>query len=726
MSFFAFGALVNAITSTILGVFVYTRNRKDSTYLTHSLFSLFVAVWSYFYFAWQVTNDQNIALFCVRALMMGAIFIPICYLHHVLNLFGLFEKKKKIIYCGYAGGLFFCLLNLTPLFVKKVSPKLVFKFWPDAGIAFLPFLILWVGYVLYGMFLIINEYISSTGVRKNQLRYVLLGNAIGWIGGATNYPLWFNIPILPVGNIFVSGYMILITYAILKHRLMNIRIALTRGAILIIVYACIVGVPFLVIALGKTWLVKILHERWFYPPLGIYSLLALLAPYIYLHFQGRTEQKKLQQQMHLHQSLKAASKTTIEVQSIDKLSKIIPRYLLRLYSKLNNKITHISLFLRERDTKLYTLRSSVGGQKLSKDITIPEDSSLVTWFTVIRYILIEQGVVKEREVEVLVYEDIDYWMNQPATVLAVPYKGLGKILKELKQIMRSLNASVILPSVYQKELLGFLILGEKTPDPYSTNDIDTFSILANDSAMAFKAAQLFEELKEAEARLIQSEKLNILGQLASSMAHEINNPLAIISGNVQLLLMDETDDEKKKLLKKINDSTERGYKIINRLLNFSRLPKEDIQDVDMNNMVDETLELVNHKILHSNIHLERNYNPVSAIKGNPTQIQEVLLNLFVNAVQAMPQGGRLKIYTKEVHNFIEVQVEDTGKGIPEEDVKHVFDPFYTKGKEEGTGLGLFVADQIMKLHKGSIHIKSEVGVGTTFMLKFLTMERRKL
>ncbi|MBU4305476.1 MAG: hypothetical protein KJ893_07655, partial [Candidatus Omnitrophica bacterium] len=281
-----------------------------------------------------------------------------------------------------------------------------------------------------------------------------------------------------------------------------------------------------------------------------------------------------------------------------------------------------------------------------------------------------------------------------------------------------LQANVILPSVYQKELLGFLILGDKFPEHYTTSDIDTFSILANDSAMAFKSAQLFEDLKMAQARLIQSEKINLLGQLASSMAHEINNPLAIISGNIQLLLMDENDDKKKKMLKKINDQTERGYNIINRLLNFSRLSKEDIKDIEVHSLIDDTLELINHKIMHGNIELDKEYICKGQIKGNPTQIQEVLLNLFVNAVQAMPEGGRLKISTRDLKGMVEVIVQDTGKGIPEKDVENVFDPFYTKGKENGTGLGLFVASQIMGLHNGTIDVKSKVGEGTVFVLKF--------
>ncbi len=618
----------------------------------------------------------------------------------------------------YLLGIFFLSVSQTPLIYHRLD-EYFWGWYPRAGIVYAFYVLFFLGVFIHALWLLYNSLKKikiKSGIRYNQLKYLLAAFFVATFGGV-DYIAKFGIKIYPFGYLAALGWILIVAYAILKHRLMNIRLALTRGAILISVYVFIVGMPLLFAAVTRDSLKVFLHDKWFYPPLGLYSLLALLAPYIYLTLQNRAEQKRIQRGIRLHQSLKAASKTTIEVQSIDKLAKIIPRYLLRLYSRLNNKISQISLFLKDKEKKSYILKSSAGEQKIPGDTVIAQDSFLVRWFTTIRDVLVEKGVLRAKDVEVLVYEDIDHWLNNPS-VIRIPFKGLGKILKELKSTMKSLNANVILPSVYQKELLGFLILGEKLPDPYTTSDIDTFSILANDSAMAFKAAQLFENLKTSQARLIQSEKLNLLGQLASSMAHEINNPLAIISGNIQLLLMDEVDEEKKKMLKKVNAQTERGYKIINRLLNFSRLSKEDIKDIEMHALIDDTLELINHKILHGNIQLDKEYNCTEHIKGNSTQIQEVLLNLFVNAVQAMPEGGRLKISTRDLNGMVEVTVGDTGKGIPEKDADNVFDPFYTRGKENGTGLGLFVASQIMGLHNGTIDVKSKLGKGTVFVLRF--------
>ena len=714
-------ALMAAIFALFIGFLVYSKN-KSVLHRQFFILSLCLFSWLFGCFGQTVTIHKNIAVIFDKLLYTGVILYPISFLYFVFfNLKKDVNKKNKffiIIKLITVGFLFVNYFDpMRGWFIKDVSRRYIFRFIAFPGVLWYLLITYVTAVVNYGLFLLGKELFKTQGVNALRLRYLLSALILLTVGGIMYFGLVINIYTPPVDNLLACIALSLIAYSIVRYRLLDIRIVLTRGAILLIVYGCIVTFPLAFAALSREWLVRYMGAKWFYPPLGMYTILALLAPYIYVQLQTKAEQKQIQRQIRLHQSLKNASKTTIEVQSIDKLSKIIPRYLLRLYGRMDNKITHISLFLKDQRKRNYHLQSSVGEEKIIKDTIIEEDSYLVRWFTNIRDILIEHNVVRAKEVEVLVYEDIDFWMTKPG-ILNVPFKGITKILKELKFLMTQLKANVILPSVYQKELLGFLVLGEKIPDAYTVSDIDTFSILANDSAMAFKAAQLFEELKMTQARLMQSEKLSLLGQLASSMAHEINNPLAIISGNVQLLLMDEEDKKKKELLKKVNDQTERGYKIINRLLNFSRLPKEEIKEIDPAELIEDTLELVGHKILHGNIHIDRDFAPVSAIKGNSTQIQEVILNLFVNAIQAMPDGGRLKIRIGEHKNFVQIEVSDTGKGIEDEDLKNIFDPFYTKGKENGTGLGLFVASQIMGLHNGTIYAKSKIGQGTTFVLRF--------
>jgi hypothetical protein len=185
MNFFALSGLINGITSSALAIFVFLRGKKRWLYKTYILFCLSVSVWSYFYFAWQIATVEKIALICSRGLMAGAIFIPIFYLHHILELLGIVKEKKKLIIAGYIFAFVSFTFNFTPYFVKSVSQKLYFKYWPNPGIAYHIFLLIWFYFVLYGVLIIIKWLRKSSGFRQNQLKYVLLATLCGWIGGAT-------------------------------------------------------------------------------------------------------------------------------------------------------------------------------------------------------------------------------------------------------------------------------------------------------------------------------------------------------------------------------------------------------------------------------------------------------------------------------------------------------------------------------------------------------------
>ena len=228
MFYYFFSGLINAITSTVLGLFVYFRNRNNPINKSFALFCATVAMWSWAYIFWPGSRDGITALFWFRTLMVGAIFIPIFYLNFVLNFINKFQEKKKILFFGYIVFIFFFFANFTPFFVKDVTPKLNFPYWPNPGILYHPFLLLWFFYVVYSLFLLIQESITVTGARKNQIKYILIGTIIGYAGGITNYFLWYDIPIPPLGNGLVAFYVILTAIAILKYHLFEIRVILTE------------------------------------------------------------------------------------------------------------------------------------------------------------------------------------------------------------------------------------------------------------------------------------------------------------------------------------------------------------------------------------------------------------------------------------------------------------------------------------------------------------------
>jgi signal transduction histidine kinase len=224
-----------------------------------------------------------------------------------------------------------------------------------------------------------------------------------------------------------------------------------------------------------------------------------------------------------------------------------------------------------------------------------------------------------------------------------------------------------------------------------------------------------------EDQLIQNEKLTSIGLLAAGVAHEVNTPLAVISNYSQMLRKEiSPEDRRHRLLDKITRQTFRASEIINSLLNFSRLNATEFTDVDVHLVINETLSLLDHQFRTARIVVERKLNvEYPVIFGNAGKLQQIFLNLFVNARDAMADGGRLEITTETQDSKIEVTVRDTGVGISNENIKKIYDPFFTtKAAGKGTGLGLSVSYGIVQEHGGNISVESVPGRGTSFKLEF--------
>lgn len=230
---------------------------------------------------------------------------------------------------------------------------------------------------------------------------------------------------------------------------------------------------------------------------------------------------------------------------------------------------------------------------------------------------------------------------------------------------------------------------------------------------------------ELESQLTQSDKLSSIGLLAAGVAHEVNTPLAVISSYAQLLAKQLQGDEKRSaLLDKITKQTFRASEIVNNLLNFSRTSGTEFTAVDVNKIIHETLALLDHQFKTGRIQVQGDLaTSLPPIYGNPGKLQQVFLNLFLNAKDAMPSGGTLSV--KTVSNYgVHVIINDTGTGIAPEYIARIYDPFFTTKKRPktggtgGTGLGLSVTYGIIQEHAGKIRVESRQGEGTTFVLEF--------
>jgi signal transduction histidine kinase len=233
------------------------------------------------------------------------------------------------------------------------------------------------------------------------------------------------------------------------------------------------------------------------------------------------------------------------------------------------------------------------------------------------------------------------------------------------------------------------------------------------------------ERVDLESQLSQADKLSSIGLLAAGVAHEVNTPLAVISSYAQMLSKQlQGDPQKSALLEKVTRQTFRASEIVNNLLNFSRTSGTEFTEIDINKIITDTMALLDHQFKTTKIKVQGELaGHLPRIEGNAGRLQQVFLNLFLNARDAMPQGGVLRVATSN-GDGVSVSVSDTGSGIAQEHIQRIYDPFFTtkstarEGQQKGTGLGLSVTYGIIQEHAGKIRVESHPGEGTTFYLDF--------
>ncbi len=261
----------------------------------------------------------------------------------------------------------------------------------------------------------------------------------------------------------------------------------------------------------------------------------------------------------------------------------------------------------------------------------------------------------------------------------------------------------------------------KTPNP---------GISGNSPAETFPGAaeerqQLLQQLQQLQQRLVQSQRLVSLGELVGTVAHEFNNVLTTIINYAKLGLRHGDEATREKAFRKILDAGQRASRITQGVLGLARRSSERREAVSLENLVEDTLFLLERELNKHRVSVERYFRPAPQVWINPQQIQQVLVNLLVNARQAMPNGGRviLKIEQDPQHEFVNLTVRDTGVGIPPERLPHIFEPFFTTKQgpdatgKGGTGLGLAMCRDIIQKHNGRIRVESTVGKGTAFTLR---------
>ncbi len=280
------------------------------------------------------------------------------------------------------------------------------------------------------------------------------------------------------------------------------------------------------------------------------------------------------------------------------------------------------------------------------------------------------------------------------------------------------------PLLFGGQATGSLSIYKDKPHTFSNEEVRILSALADLSAIAIEKARLYERIVDVEEQLRQNEKLSALGLLAAEVAHEIRNPLTVMKMLYHSLdLRFAAGDPRAEDTRIMRDKMEHLNKVVEQVLDFARSTEPQLAPVNLNQLIEDLGLLTRHKLAHQNIELIRRLDPaLPPVNADATQLEQAFLNLTLNAVEAMPDGGRLTITTRSMRaprshgppTHVVVEFRDTGEGMNEEQRKRAFSSLLNTTKAKGTGLGLAIVRRVVETHRGKVRILSRAGRGTTF------------
>ncbi len=731
MTFYAAAALINAITSLILGTLVFLKTRKNKTTYTFCLLSLAVFVWSIFYFFWQISTTHDVALLYTRLLSIGSIFIPIFYLHWVFSFLDLKDRIANIIlWGGYAITAFFLVFSFSPLFIRDVEPIMVFSFWPKAGILYSAFLIVsYLGLIGCGLYQLVKNYYLSPGLKQYQVKYIIVGTLIGFLGGASNFFLWYNIEILPVGNIVTSVYVFILFYAMVKYRLMDIRIIIRKIFVYLIVGAFTYVFFYLLI--------------WFYNQFfgGLftttsYALGLIVAPLFVLIFYTidrlarQFAYKRLFVSLYNYQE--TLRKLAAEMNNYIDLEKIVDLIVDTI--KKTMFLNRAGVLLVNTTTKptSYQIIKVIGFNK-NNGISLVQDSFLT------------QHLAKTKKP--LVEDELSVLARDAATE-----KDKNSFLR-LKEQLNKIEASLCLPLIANKKLIGIIVLGSKVSgDAYTHEDLELLDTLSKQASVAIENARQYKQIQDfgktlqgkvdeqtkdiAEKNAHLQELLAMKSDFLRVVNHQLNTPLSIMRGYFSM--MKEGDYPPEKALPVIEAGLTRIINTVSAFWDAYKLEGEKMkmepQKVDIKTIVEKMVEEKNRmeKVKERNLKItvEKPEFEIPLVWCDADKITHVVSNLLDNAVFYTFEGG-INVSYELLKGFLKINVKDTGCGISEADRAKIFQKF-SRGTSapgmnpNGSGLGLYIAKKIVESNDGDLAFSSEgEGKGTTFSFTIPLFNKQK-
>jgi two-component system nitrogen regulation sensor histidine kinase GlnL len=686
-------SLVNVLASLTLGIAIFSKKPRDSKTLTFTWVTVSVAVWSGFYFCWMLSRDVETAFIYCQCLSAAAIVIPVFYFHFTLRLTNRPDGIREL-FAGYSIALLLAGLSFTPLIVARVEPNRWFPFWPKPGMLYPAYLTFFFYFLMRTAFLLMTTFRQASFFRRNQLRYILVFTLIGFIGGATNYFLWYDVPVPPVGNVLVSLYMIGVGYAVIRFRLMEFNLLIARGVTYTAVALIVVVFQGVVVALidwgqGRSFQIDL-------NVLGgaLVSTAILFGPIPWLRrrLDGVLERRVLGKATTRQGRL---WKLIHEISSIKDVDSIFRETVKSVAEAL--ELDNVGLFLRFEFDSKFTLRAATGTRSQQLHNGRFSDSMPL------------MKSLQESKHAVLLDE--------------LENRLTARERDEIVRLRGETGIELVVPIYADNFLYGFLALGQSKPNFLFTNtEISLLETLSLQLGLNLRSRQL-------ERQSNQAEKLIALGTLAAGLAHEIRNPLVSIRTFSELIGEQGADPEFRREFKSVvGRDVSRIATIVENISAFADNAQVKTSPVDIQEVINGVYDIARPEFMQAGVVFDAPKTEVVLVSGNYSQLLQVFLNLFQNAIHALegrPEPrvtvGYKLVNDDEGGRTVIVSVTDNGAGIDDVVRARIFDPFITTkatgdGQKRGMGLGLAIVKRIVEGHRGAITVSSEAGRGTTFFV----------
>jgi signal transduction histidine kinase len=669
-------ALVAAIVSFAIGGSVLLRDPRRRSHVLFATFAFNIALWSLLSF---VAKRFDSAFFDWVSLVV-AVSLPATAQRFFQAFLGDDAGPPPLSRLTVVGAGAFYMALVVSKFVEPVHTTVWFR------AAFLAYV--FVGLYLSVLYLYARYRATPSRVEKTRLLYLVIGG----IATATA-SLLEALPHGPnFGNVFIIVYLYFLSQNLVRYRLLDLNELLGR----MLVLGTLVFILALIYGVLTRWVGPDDQGLFFFNTLLASASIVILIEPLRVRIEAAISRWMFQEKFELGRRIEMLR---AELANVIDMRVLVPRVLAALED--SRRITHASIYLADPDGSGFELAGCVGPRPDARFDAITHRAFFE----------------RLRRIGVITIEGIEREVAARRPVSSEEQEGLQLILRTLEQM----NGSVALGFSSEDQLLGALVIrDERLREAYSSDEIELFRGIASSIGITLQNSQVYERMKERD-------RLAALGQMAAGLAHEIRNPLGSIKGAAQYLQPGQTDastrEGTREFLDIIIEEVNRLNKIVSQFLDYARPYRGEQRQLEIAEVLKKTLALFAKEAEeHGKVEIVTDLaDRMPPVRADAEQLLQVFLNLSLNALQAMPGGGKLWISTALRRStrrgaaaaFLEVRFRDAGVGIPAGDLKNLFIPFFTT-KEKGTGLGLPISQRIIENHGGTIEVRSQPGEGATF------------